>query len=195
LASERKEIGLSPDVLTRYVGTYEFPSNAKMLVTLQDKQLYTKLGSQPSIPIYPESEKLFFPKVVDAEIEFITDNSGAVTDLILHQNGMDQKAPRKSATVEMPPERKAITLPAETLKQYVGTYELAPGVDVEMTLDGDQLMTQITGQPKFPLYPESETRFFLKVVDAQVDFVKDTNGKVTKLILHQNGMDHTAERK
>ena len=95
----------------------------------------------------------------------------------------------------MPPERKAITLPAATLKQYVGTYELAPGVDVDMTLEGDQLMTQITGQPKFPLFPETETRLFLKVVDAEIDFVKDVSGKVTHLVLHQNGQDHTATRK
>ena len=195
LPSERKEIELSPDALSRYVGTYAFPNGTNMLVTVKDKQLYTKLGPQPSIPIYPESEKMFFTKVVNAELEFVTDRSGAVTALILHQNGIDQTAPRKSSTVEMPPERKAITLPVDTLKQYVGTYELAPGVDVDMSLDGNQLMTQITGQPKFPLYPETETRFFLKVVDAQVDFVKDDSGKVTKIVLHQNGMDHTATRK
>lgn len=195
LPSERKEIELSPDALSRYVGTYEFPNGTKMLVTLIDKQLYTKLGSQPQIRIYPESNKLFFTKMVNAEIEFVTDRNGTVTDLILHQNGMDETAPRKSATVEIPPERKAIILPLETLKQYVGTYELAPGVDVEMTLEGDQLMTQITGQPRFPLYPETETQFFLKVVDAQVDFVKDATGKVTKIVLHQNGADHTANRK
>jgi hypothetical protein len=195
LPSERKEIQLSPAILSRYVGTYEFATGAKMLVTVKDNQLYTKLGPQPSIPIYPESEKLFFPKVVDAEVEFTTDQNGAVTALILHQNGMDQTAPRKSATVEMPPERKAIMLPVGTLKKYVGTYELVPGVDIDMTLQGDQLMTQMTGQPKIPLYPETETRFFLKVVDAQVEFVKDAKGTVTKLILHQNGKNHEAVRK
>jgi hypothetical protein len=37
------------------------------------------------------------------------------------------------------------------------------------------------------LFPESETKFFLKVVDAQVSFVKDDQGAVTHLILHQGG--------
>ncbi|MBV8894958.1 MAG: serine hydrolase [Acidobacteriaceae bacterium] len=195
LPSERKELELSPAILSRYVGTYDFPGGAKMLIMLTGDQLYTKLASQPQVAIYPESEKLFFAKVVDAEIEFVTDKNGAVTNLILHQNGMDQTAPRISAAVEVPPERKAITVPVETLKQYVGTYELAPGVDIDMTLDGDQLMTQVTGQPKFPLFAETTTRFFLKVVDAQVDFVKDADGKVNNIVLHQNGMDHTAARK
>ncbi len=195
LSSERKEIHLAPEVLTRYVGTYQFPNGPKMLVTLNGSQLFTKLGPQQAIPIYPESETMFFPKVVDAEVEFAKNTQGDVTDLILHQNGRDQKAPRTSKTVDMPPERKAITLPVEVLKQYVGTYELSPGADVEMTLEGDQLMTQITGQPKFPLFPETETRFFLKVVDAEVEFMKDASGKVTHIVLHQNGQDHTATRK
>jgi hypothetical protein len=195
LSSERKEIHVAPEVLSRYVGTYQFPDGPKMLVTLNGNQLFTKLGAQQAIPVYPESETIYFPKVVDAEVEFVKNAQGNVTDLILHQNGRDQKAPRTSATVEMPPERKAITLPVATLKQYVGSYELAPGVDVDMTLEGEQLMTQITGQPKFPLFPETETRFFLKVVDAEVDFVKDASGKVTHLVLHQNGQDHNATRK
>jgi hypothetical protein len=138
---------------------------------------------------------MFFTKLVDAEIEFLKDDKGGVTALVLHQNGRDQKAPRKSATVELPPERKSIAVPAAVLKQFVGVYELAPGVDVTMTLEGDQLMTQITGQPKFPLFAETETRFFLKVVDAQVDFVKDASGAVTHIILHQGGRDHEAARK
>ena len=38
-----------------------------------------KLGVQPSIPIYPESDKMFFTKVVDAELEFVTDGKGEVS--------------------------------------------------------------------------------------------------------------------
>ena len=194
LPSERKEITLSRGVLSQYVGTYEFAPGTNMLIMLEGDQLSAKLGPQPSIAIYPESETMFFSKLVDAQIEFLKDGKGVVTDLILHQNGRDQKAPRKSASVELPPERKAIAVSAAVLKQYVGVYELAPGVDVAMTLEGDQLMTQITGQSKFPLFAETETRFFLKVVEAQVDFVKDSSGAVTQIILHQGGRDQKAAR-
>lgn len=58
-----------------------------------------------------------------------------------------------------------------------------------MTLEGGQLMTQATGQPKFPLFAESETKFFLKVVDAEVEFFKNDKGEVTHIILHQAGRD------
>ncbi len=50
-------------------------------------------------------------------------------------------------------------------------------------------MEQATNQPKFPIFAESPTEFFLKVVDAQIEFVKNDKGEVTQLILHQGGRD------
>jgi CubicO group peptidase (beta-lactamase class C family) len=94
---------------------------------------------------------------------------------------------------ELPHERVAIKIDPKILDAYVGQYELRPNLIFTMTREGDSLMTQITGQPKFELFPESETKFFLKVVDAQVTFVKDDKGVVTHLILHQGG-DRTAKK-
>ena len=91
--------------------------------------------------------------------------------------------------VVLPSERKAITVPAGILEKYVGTYEIAPTFSIAITLEGGQLMAQATNQPKFPLFAESETMFFLKVVDAQVEFFKDDKGNVTHLVLHQGGHD------
>jgi hypothetical protein len=108
---------------------------------------------------------------------------------VLHQNGRDQKAMRKSATVETPPERLAIAVAPAVLSAYPGTYEVQPGFAIVITLEGDQLMLQATGQPKFPLFAETQTRFFLKVVDAQVDFMRNGQGAVTQLVLHQGGRD------
>jgi CubicO group peptidase (beta-lactamase class C family) len=77
---------------------------------------------------------------------------------------------------------------------YVGQYQLAPTFILTVTREGDRLMTQATGQGKLELVPESDTKFFLKVVDAQITFVKDDSGKVTHLILHQGGRDQKATR-
>lgn len=91
--------------------------------------------------------------------------------------------------VQLTSERKEIAVPRKVLEKYAGAYELKPGFDLVVTLEGDQLMAQATGQPKFPMFAESETKFFLKVVDAQVEFAGD------HLILHQGGQDMTARRK
>jgi hypothetical protein len=91
--------------------------------------------------------------------------------------------------VVLPSERKEITVPPAILAKYVGTYELTPNFHIVMALEADRLMTQATGQPKFPLFAESETKFFLKVVDAEVEFFRNEKGDVTHIVLHQRGHD------
>ena len=85
--------------------------------------------------------------------------------------------------------RSSVTVDPKVLAQYVGTYELSPTFSIAMTLEGNQLMTQATGQPKFPLHAESETKFFLTVVDAEVEFFKNDKGEVAYMMLHQGGHD------
>jgi hypothetical protein len=97
--------------------------------------------------------------------------------------------------VVLPTERKEITVSPEILKQYVSTYELTPKFSLAITLEGGQLISQGTNQEKVPMYAESETMFFLKLVDAQIEFVKNEKGEVTNLVLHQNGRDIKGVRK
>lgn len=194
LASERKEIPVSRQVLAERVGTYQFERGVNMLVTLDGDRLTTKLGNQQQVPIFAESEDLFFAKVVDAEIEFGKDDKGKISYLILHQNGHDQKAPRISDQAIAPPERKEVKVAPKLLAEFQGTYRLQPGFDIVVTVEGDQLMTQATGQSKFPLFAESGTKFFAKVVDAQIEFVRNKDGKIDHLVLHQGGRDMQAPR-
>jgi len=194
LSSERTAITVSVDVLKSYVGTYELQPGLDYYVTLDGGQLMGRLGKQPGFPLFPEAPTFFFLKVVDAQIEVVKDPSGAVTSLILHQGGRDQTMTRKSSTVEPPPGHKEITLSKEILKHYVGTYRLSPNIDILVTLDDTQLGVQLTGQQRFPVYPEAENKFFLKVVDAQLEFVPGDGGLAKSVILHQNGMDQNAPR-
>ncbi len=196
LPNERKEITLDRKVLTPYVGTYEIMAGTNMVITLEGNQLSEKLAAQPMFPIYPESETTFFLKVVDAQIEFVKDANGAVTQLILHQGGRDMKAPRigDKADVTPAPTPKEVQVSPQVLAKYAGTYDLG-GADVTMTVEDGKLMTQITGQPKFELFAESDTKFFLKVVPAQVEFFSDPSGAVTYIVIHQNGNDTKATRK
>jgi hypothetical protein len=144
------------------------------------------------MPLFAMSETKFFPKVVDAEIEFGKDDKGAVTYLVLHQGGRDVKAPRTSDKVA---QRKEIAVSPKILAQYTGTYEMRPGFDLVITLEGDQLVSQATGQGKIPLFAESETKFFPKVIDAEIEFLKDDKGAVTHLMLHQGAAEIKAPRK
>jgi CubicO group peptidase (beta-lactamase class C family) len=88
-------------------------------------------------------------------------------------------------------ERREIMLVPKVLARYVGAYRMAPpGGNMLITLEGNQLSGQLTNQLPLPIFPESETRFFLKAVDAQIEFSgSDAQGKATQLTLHQNGRE------
>jgi D-alanyl-D-alanine-carboxypeptidase/D-alanyl-D-alanine-endopeptidase len=93
-----------------------------------------------------------------------------------------------------PKPRHEIAIDPTLLDGYVGDYELAPTFHLVVTRAGDALFVQATGQPKFPIFPESPVDFFLTVVDAQITFVRDSTGVVTGLVLHQNGRDVPGRR-
>ena len=90
---------------------------------------------------------------------------------------------------ELPKAHKAVALSSDALQKFVGQYQLAPKFILTVRRTGDQLFTQATGQPSVPIFPESQTKFFLKAVDAQITFVEGPTGQVTGLVLHQTGRD------
>jgi CubicO group peptidase (beta-lactamase class C family) len=193
--SERKEMTLPVATLTRYVGSYELGPGANMMIRLDGERLTTQLTGQQQFPIFAESETKFFLKVVDAQVEFFTDASGAVTHAVMYQNGRERKVPRTSGTVAATPQRKEIAVPAGTLARYVGTYQMSPTAELSVTLDGSQLKAQLTGQPALPIFAESETLFFYKAVEATLEFEKDASGAVTGVRLRQGPINTLAPRK
>jgi len=86
-----------------------------------------------------------------------------------------------------------IEVSRDVLERYVGVYEMTPEFQLTVTLEDDGLVVQATGQGEFRIYAESETEFFLRVVEAKISFVVE-DGDVTALILHQGGADQTARR-
>ena len=113
------------------------------------------------------SHSLFSTCTSDLVVRFIDRGSA---------EGLDTSCVGK---IKLPPfklqEPKAITVPQKLLTDYVGTYELAPAFSVSIALEEGTLMEQATGQAKLPIFAESETMFFLKVVDAQIEFFKNEN--------------------
>jgi CubicO group peptidase (beta-lactamase class C family) len=96
--------------------------------------------------------------------------------------------------IKPPSEHNEITLDTKTFDRYVGSYQMAPNVLMSVSRDGAVFYTQLTGQPKFPVFAESDRKFFLKVVDAQLTFDVDGQGVATQVTLHQNGRDTVAKR-
>jgi hypothetical protein len=88
--------------------------------------------------------------------------------------------------VELP---RTVDLTPEVLDKFVGRYLLTPVFSLQVTREGERLYCQATGQPRFRIYPESETSFIYKVVNAKIAFTLDKPGKrAYMLTLHQNGL-------
>jgi hypothetical protein len=90
--------------------------------------------------------------------------------------------------------QKPAEIDASILEDYVGTYTLAPKAKFTIKIEDDRLMARLTGQPFFPVFPVSTDRFAYRVVDAQLTFLRDRQGKVNRLILHQYGAHQEAEK-
>src|SRR5688572_8682128 len=81
------------------------------------------------------------------------------------------------------------TVDTKVLDAYVGEYELGPNFILSVFREGDKLMTQATGQPKFEIVAESETTFAPRAFPAKLTFIKDADGKVTGVRLNQGGRE------
>jgi len=95
---------------------------------------------------------------------------------------------------EPPAERTEVEVSADILETYVGDYQLAPNFILTITVENGTIWEQATGQKKFQIFPESETEFFYKVVDAQITFEVDEAGSVAGLVLHQGGANMPAPK-
>lgn len=73
--------------------------------------------------------------------------------------------------------------------EYMGTYELAPGVQMVVTADGQNLYAQRANRPKVQLIVESGDLFFSKGVEGRKLFHRAEDGRVDALIDRRNNED------
>lgn len=76
---------------------------------------------------------------------------------------------------------------SEDLHQYAGRYDFSNGAVMIISVENNKLFAQLTGQPKFPIFPAGEGEYFWKVVEAKIRFVKNGNGEVEYGDFEQNG--------
>jgi CubicO group peptidase (beta-lactamase class C family) len=177
---------VSDAALQAIVGRYDY-GVAVMNVTKEGSHVYAQLGPQPRFEIFPRSETDFFWKVVDAQVTFVKDASGQIVSAKHHQGGQTINAPRL-------PERVEKKLDPAALETFVGRYDYGQGKTLAVTREGDHLMVQLTGQPKFETIATSDNEFSLKLIEAQLTFVKDADGRVTHIVHRQNGKTFNAPR-
>jgi pimeloyl-ACP methyl ester carboxylesterase len=91
-------------------------------------------------------------------------------------------------------ERKEISLSSMVLRRYAGQYKVSRLV-LTVSLDGNRLVLHNPGSPDQRLFAASESRFFLRSKDVEIDFQKDLSGNVTQMLVHNSdGSQVTLQR-
>ncbi|MEY4545484.1 MAG: D-alanyl-D-alanine-carboxypeptidase/endopeptidase AmpH precursor [Pseudomonadota bacterium] len=92
-----------------------------------------------------------------------------------------------------PRPRAAVAVAAQRLDGYVGDYQVANGLRIALRRQGDQLWATVKDRT-FPLFAQSETVFFLDLVDLTFRFETDAQGKAVTMFLGQGGKEVTMPR-
>ncbi|HEY4360897.1 MAG TPA: serine hydrolase [Bryobacteraceae bacterium] len=180
--AKKKEITLAPEVLRRYVGTYEISAGVNLYVRFENGGLTEEVTGQRRTKMMAESETRFFTRP-GAVLEF----SGETATIL--QYGRERTASRKSTEVA---EKAEVDVPASELAEYTGDYQL-PGLRLTVAIQDGKLMGRVPGQAPFGLFAEAADQFFLKVVDARIEFVRD-GGRVSGVVLRQGPREERGER-
>jgi hypothetical protein len=182
-------VKIGGELLKAYSGRYDYGIGI-LTVDAESERLFAQLTGQPRFEIFPKSETEFFWKVVEAEVKFVRNDKGEVIQAVHRQGGQTIEAPKLPSVEE-------VKVDPKLLEAYAGRYDYSEGkgkIILTVTLEGGRLYAQLTGQPRFEIFPKSETEFFWKVVNAQVTFVKDENGRVAKAIHEHGGRKFEAPR-
>jgi D-alanyl-D-alanine carboxypeptidase len=183
LPAEPKAITLDPVVFDAYVGQYEIAPNFIITIRREGTEFFSQATGQQSFEIFPETDTRFFVKAFDAQLEFNKDVTGKVGGLTLYQAG--RVTPARKISDELPKARTVMQLDPALYDKYTGEYELSPGFIIAVRKENGKLVAQATGQGPAEIFPESETKFFYKIVDAQLEFIKDASGNINSLKLYQ----------
>lgn len=91
-------------------------------------------------------------------------------------------------------ERAAIKVDPKIFDDYIGQYRHPSGRLRNILREGDRIMTESGGQ-KLELFPAAIDQFFLKEADVMLVFVKDSQGKVIRLVNRRPNGDLIVEEK
>lgn len=98
------------------------------------------------------------------------------------------------AETQIAPEPEPIALDRDALTRLVGTYEYTPGASEVVTLEGDRLFVQSSGEAKRELFAESRDTFFAKGQPWRLVFRTGADGEVDGVAFRQGGQEYAARR-
>jgi CubicO group peptidase (beta-lactamase class C family) len=184
-------VAMSDDAMNRFTGIYDF-KGVKRTVRFEDGKLSAQREGGPELTLVPVAKDEFVSDKAFSRLKFRMTSSGTVESVVFISRGQPAQTGKRVA--DAPAARKVVTLTEEKLERLLGVYELEPGFQFTITREGTHLLMQATGQGPAEAFAVSETRFFFKVTDAQIEFAIGPDGRATALTLFQGGGEMPAKR-
>lgn len=194
-----KAITVAGEELQKYAGVYEMSrSGGRKTTNYGDKKMYRNffaegddLYLQPTGGVkgklIPYGEGRFYSELSKARFSFNADSEGNIVSMTLtpYPFPLGPVETALKTSLPLPESRKEIAVSEDLVKDYLGTYELMPGFNLEFLFEDGKFMILPTGQSKEEIFAETDTKFFLKTVDATLEFKRGEDGKVSSVILTQ----------
>jgi CubicO group peptidase (beta-lactamase class C family) len=188
---QQQEVTLKSKMLKQYVGSYENDKGELRIITLTDGKLYSQRGRNPKYLLKASGEDRFFFDDHLLTLAFSKNEKGKVDRLVSSGRNGDELWTRTDKTLT---ERKTISVPEAVLETYVGEYAVGPEFGFVVTREGSRLFVQATGQMRIEVFAETRTKFFMKEVDAELEFSAGGKGPVSEVVLKQGGRETVAKR-
>ena len=177
---------------TPYAGVYKLTENQYMTVSNEDGKLQIQVTGQQPIVLAHTKDHVFELQAFSLKAEFVMGEDEKATTLKWSQSGSSIDAERVDDSFGIKT-REEVSIDTELLAAYAGTYQLPQSMVATVKHLKDRLFVHVTGQPEFRVFPMSATRFFYKVLDAEIEFKTDNDGTVTGVVFDQGG-EHLAPR-
>ncbi len=188
---EYKEIPVSNVILKGYEGVYENEKGLQRIITVSENKLFSQLGRGPKSNLKAYQKNMFFSENAKLTMEFLKNIKGNTEKLISKKTTGNEVWNKTNKSI---PDSNGIKVNEKTLENYFGEYEIPSIMTFSVIKVQDKLFIQGEGQEQFQIYADTENKFFAKINDAQIEFVKDGSGKVTKAILNQGGRQAEAKK-
>ncbi|MGH8062662.1 MAG: serine hydrolase [Pseudoxanthomonas sp.] len=182
---QKKAIAIDAATLKEYEGVYRIDKDAARVVRVVDGKLTSQRTGGPAYALIPIAKDVFLFDEGLSRMVFERDAAGGIAAMRFFADDEGEGDVVKRSDEPLPTERDSVALPKLVLERLVGKYA-HQGMQMTVALDGEKLSAQLAGQPAFEIFAESPTKFFLKVVEASLEFAPG-DAPASSVTLRQGG--------
>jgi hypothetical protein len=164
-------------VAQQRVSFYSLGQASAFAIFWQGDELFGQLTGQRKLRLSPDGGGRYLYRGASDQIALVISAEQPPAELTLSRNGRDVRAAR-IAEVSKPHDEVGASL-----ESFVGWYELNPYRALAITLEGDRLYVQETGQPKLSVTARGADAFGND--DDLVILLRDDQAMVTRVLLQE----------